>query len=227
MAERPNKPMNKQFTKAGPGLTERIRQKFRHGLVMLSIQKALSRYGIHFVPHYWVLEGQKELSPPEIRDPGKNYKLRNLYPEDIDSMQTITGITQEDIEILKRRLAQGKIECIALFQGSHLAAQMFMEYGVIKFNNHHYNLGSNEAYLNDMYTFHEFRGKNLAPHLRYQAYQLLRKKGIDKFYSISDYWNQSTHRFKHKLGAKKLELRLRIGVSKLFDWNIRLRNFNE
>ncbi len=67
-------------------------------------------------------------------------------------------------------------------------------------------MGEKEAYLYDMFVFAEYRGKNLAPILRYKNYQILHSLGRVTYYSITERANSASLRFKQKLGAQKLFL---------------------
>jgi len=102
---------------------------------------------------------------------------------------------------------------------------MWIDFDVCNFTPHFIRLKNNEAYLFSMYTMHEFRGKNLAPYLRYKSYECLRKLGKDTFYSVSEYFNYSTLKFKKKLNAKNLKLILYIELFKKFRRSITLRKF--
>ncbi len=89
---------------------------------------------------------------------------------------------------------------------------------------HRFRLEDSEVYLFDMYTMKTFRGKGIAPCLRYETYKLLRKMGRSKFYSISDFFNITSIRFKEKLNARFLELRLYIRLFK-HPWHWKIKDF--
>ena len=63
----------------------------------------------------------------------------------------------------------------------------------------------------DAYTVPAYRGKGLAPLMRYRSYQELYNLDKHKLLSFSDYYNTPAIRFKEKLKAKPLELRLAVG----------------
>jgi hypothetical protein len=86
-------------------------------------------------------------------------------------------------------------------------------------------LKSNEAYLTDMFTVEGFRGKNLAPFLRYKSYEMLKEMGRDTFYSISISFNTPAVRYKEKLEAKKVNLILLIQLFRKFHTIIKLKTF--
>ena len=59
----------------------------------------------------------------------------------------------------------------------------------------------NEAYLYDAYTALAFRGRGIAPALRYRLYEELARKGKVRLYSFTEQLNRPALRFKMKLGA--------------------------
>jgi ribosomal protein S18 acetylase RimI-like enzyme len=67
------------------------------------------------------------------------------------------------------------------------------------------NLKNNEAYLWNMYTKESYRGRNLAPYLRYKSYEMLKEMGRDVIYSISDSFNTPAIKFKEKLNAEEVK----------------------
>ena len=83
----------------------------------------------------------------------------------------------------------------------------------------------NEAYLLNMFTFNSFRGKNLAPYLRYYCYRYLENRNITIKYSISNYFNKSAIKFKKKLNSKHLILYVNIELFKKLQWHFVLKRF--
>lgn len=102
---------------------------------------------------------------------------------------------------------------------------MWIDFDSCNFTPHSVSMKRNEAYLFSMYTMHEFRGMNLAPYLRYKTYECLRKMGKDTFYSISEYFNYSTLKFKKKLNARNLKLILYIELFKKVRRSFTLREY--
>jgi hypothetical protein len=68
----------------------------------------------------------------------------------------------------------------------------------------------NEAFLYDIFVFKAFRRRNLSLILRFKCYEILSGMGRDTFYSITDYSNTASYRFKQKLNAKAVFLGLQI-----------------
>ncbi|MGB5403363.1 MAG: hypothetical protein WBN13_05260, partial [Robiginitalea sp.] len=86
-------------------------------------------------------------------------------------------------------------------------------------------LAENEAYLENMYTYEDYRGQSLAPYLRYQGYELLKSDGKTRCLSITQYFNTSSQKFKAKLNAEHSELWLNIGLFNKITWNFRLKKY--
>ena len=186
-----------------------IKSKISHGLIIHTLLNQFSKIGIAITVYYWVQEG---LFLNEIPEPGGNpddYSLITLDSNDIKSnIHNIRGVTLE--EFLKR-LEEGQI-CFGMKYKDEISSIMWAN---IK-NCHHRPGGSNlendEAYLHGMYTFDSFRGRNIAPFLRYKCYDALRNMGRDKLFSITEYFNKSAVRYKQKLNARNLDLCLIIDL---------------
>jgi hypothetical protein len=73
----------------------------------------------------------------------------------------------------------------------------------------------------------DFRGKGLAPYIRYHSYKVLERMGYSRIYSVSDYFNTPSLRFKKKLKAKLIELRLVITFFKRWPCQYLLKTYPE
>ncbi len=82
-----------------------------------------------------------------------------------------------------------------------------------------------ESYLHSMYTFEAYRGKNIAPYLRYHSYKLLEEKGITTYLSVSEYFNKSTIKFKKKLKPEPVRLYLSLVLFKKWTMNFTLKRY--
>ncbi len=87
-------------------------------------------------------------------------------------------------------------------------------------------LKENEAYLYYMHTMEEYIGKNLAPYLRYKSYELLDKIGRSLKYSVTDYFNKSSLKFKKKLNSKHLKLYLHLKLFQKYNKHILLKRYS-
>ena len=199
-----------------------IQSRIKHGLLLLTIRNALMRIGLDFEPYWVELEGLSLCDEPKLKnDDPKNYILKKLDDQIIlDQYELLSWNTSELIPAL-----QSEHYSIGLYNKDRLAAFMIIRIGQYTYKNRKIPLKRNEAYLENMYTYESFRGRNLAPFLRYQSYKLLEEEGKTSCYSLTQYFNKSSLRFKQKLNAKHLELWLHLGLFKRFQWNFLLKTY--
>ena len=117
-------------------------------------------------------------------------------------------------------------KAFGLYRESELAAFMMARSNYFVFKGKHFPLDSNESYLENMYTLENFRGRNLAPYLRYQCYKLLAAEGKTVCYSITQYFNKSSLKFKSKLNVQHVELWLHLGLFKKIKWNFLIKKYS-
>jgi hypothetical protein len=193
-----------------------------NGLLLFGIRNRLARIGFDIKPYYWVQEEVTPCEEPFIKGDKSEYIVRNLNLEEIKLFS----------KNLPEKVAQGLILghtngqlCIALEFKNEIAAYTFVEFNDFVFNNKTFILRENEVYLLNMWTFHAFRGKNLAPYLRYKTYQILKEKGINVKFSRTDYFNKSSIKFKRKLNSKHLMLIMSIVLFKKYCWNFLIKKY--
>jgi hypothetical protein len=127
---------------------------------------------------------------------------------------------------LQRRLEKGKLCFGAKYRGE-LAAFTWFELDLLDAGRYCRPLARDEAYLFDAYTPIPYRGKGIAPHIRYLGYKELEKLGRTRLYSISLYFNTPAVNFKRKLGARFLELRLLVRVFRKWSRDVRIKRYGE
>ncbi len=144
-------------------------------------------------------------------------------PEEMKVIRAIPGREWCTEDKLLSFLDEGK-KCFGVKCQGQIAAfnWFYLEEGNCRLRR--FRLEDSEVYLFDMYTMKTFRGRGIAPSLRYETYKVLRKMGRSKFYSISDFFNIPSIRFKEKLGSRFLELCLYV---RLFGhhWNWKIKDF--
>ncbi len=175
----------------------------------MGLQNRLAAIGIDIMPYYWVQEGFEPCEVPAIKGEISDYTLRYLNLEEIEIM--VKGMPRQAEEEMIESFKKGQL-CIGLEHNKEIAAFMFMELNDFEFKHRTFTLKKNEAYLLNMWTFNAYRGRNLAPYLRYESYRLLREMGKDTTYSITHYFNKSSIKFKEKLKARPLKLYLYVGL---------------
>jgi hypothetical protein len=212
---------DKQETRRTVSFFARLSSKFKHGLVLHSVVNQLNRIGIRISPYYWVQEGINA-EEPAITGEISEYNVGFIDSEEL--LKTEDNLRSYSPESLLSYFKAGN-KCLGLKHKDELASFMFINLKECDFASNKVPMKDDEAYLTFMYTFEAYRGKNLAPYLRYKSYGILREMGRNKIYSISAYFNSAAIRYKEKLNAKNLKLILYIELFKRIKWRVRLRTY--
>lgn len=183
---------------------KKIVMKLRYGLALQSFRNLLIKIGIEITPYYLFQEGINPARINQTYDIDKNYSCELLGAEDMKILGAINyaGFNREKLLAL---IDSGE-KCIGIRHKGEIPAFMWVNFKELSYKSTVMQLKSNEAYLWFMHTMEEYRGKNLAPFLRYNSYEILKELGVDTMYSISDYFNSPAVKFKTKLNAKRLKL---------------------
>jgi ribosomal protein S18 acetylase RimI-like enzyme len=182
-----------------------------------------SKLIVEIYPYYLVEEGLSDNKEQDFKPGLDKFTVGFLGTAD---MQTIAASPEEDSseDILLERLANDWL-CLGLKYHDHIAAYMWCNLRECSSNLLPFQLEKHEAYLTYAYTFKAYRGKNLAPHLRYQLYVYLAQIGRTKLYSITKATSTPARRFKEKLKAKPLKFYLHVKFFKRLRWNILLKDY--
>lgn len=202
----------------------KIRSKFRYGLTMQSIRLKLIPLGIDISPYYWFREGMNISQIPEIQGIASDFSFNVLGPEDMPAIEKLDMGWSRSTERMQA-LADSTEKCIGIKHNGEIAAFMWINFKECRFKSTVIPMKNNEAYLTDMFVVDSYRGKNLAPYLRYKSYELLREMGRDTMYSISIYFNTPAIKFKEKLNAKKIRLVFLIQLLRRFQLSFTIKNF--
>ena len=193
----------------------------KNGLFLHGLRNNLARLGIDLMPYYWEI-GSTDIETPKIRDDESLYKVSFFDVEELTYVkQNIIGIGHKN---LIADLQSGDI-CLGIKKNEKIAIYSFIRSRDFEFRGRQFKIKPNEGYVCNTYTFEDFRGKNLAPYLRCQSYKLLKEKGIDTYYSISEYLNTPTLRYKRKLNVKPIQLFLSVILFKRWQFNFTLKNY--
>jgi len=198
-----------------------IGDRIRHGLILHSLFNLLLRIGVSIYPYWIEVEGLHLAKEPDIRDDKALYRIGTVDKAVVlELYENLHWNTAE----LKERLASD-YHSVGLFREDVLTAFMLMRQQSFIFKGNHISLSENEAYLDNMYTYEDYRGRSLAPYLRYQGYKLLKADGKTRCLSITQSFNTSSLKFKAKLNAEHSELWLHIGFFNKTSWNFRLKKY--
>ncbi|GGZ83311.1 hypothetical protein GCM10007028_21580 [Algibacter mikhailovii] len=199
---------------------DKISHAIKNDLFLFASRNFLARLGLDIMLYYWVQEEHEPCNQPKIKGDASKYTVRELSIDEVIAINQ--GNTSVSLEDVTKSMKQGQI-CLGLETEGEIAAYNLIGLEGFNFKGREFKLKPNEFYLSYMWTFHEYRGRNLAPYLRYESYRYLEKKGRDRKYSITDRFNKSSIRFKKKLNSKHLNSYLSIGIFNLFTWNYTLR----
>jgi hypothetical protein len=188
----------------------------RHKLLLANMLYLLSKIGIKIKLFYWVRERFDENISVTLKDDLEKYSFEMLDAKDAKDILAARGSLNPEEIIQKELYSQSK--CLVARCGEEIAAFAWMELSRCSSALYEMPLERNEAYLFDMHTFQKFRGKNLAPYLRAKCYKYLNDMGYDTFYSISEYFNTSSIKFKQKLGAEFLKLIISVTLFNKISW---------
>ena len=186
---------------------------------------ALSKFGLRITLYYVVLEGLFGGTISAFEKALEDYELGFLVEEDMPAVAAIPG-RRVSLDALHERLKIGQ-RCFGVkFQGKPVAFNWF-DFEQFRSGQYQFKLKPNEVCLYDAYTDMDFRGRGLAPYIRYHSYKELEHMGRHRIYSSSDYFNTSSLRFKQKLKAKLIELHLVVILFKRWQRRFVLKTFPE
>ena len=191
--------------------------RLRYGTLFEAFQFRLDSMGIVIAPYYWIQEGVNDIDLSQIKSDFKDYTFGFFGPGELKLMVASEAWGYSEDKLLER-LKEGE-KCFGAKYHGAIVAFMWIDLEKWFIRKHRVKLGNNEAYLFDMYTMKPFRGKGIAPYLRYQSYRFLKEAGRDRLFSYSDYFNHPSIRFKRKLNARFLKICLYVELFKKYHWN--------
>ncbi len=203
-------------------LLKKAATKVRYGMTIFSISSILQRIGIELTPYVIFQESINVPALSEIIKTDSEYPFELLGPDDIKVISKWkTGFSEA--EMLSLFDSGGK--CFGIKHHGNIVAFSWIDFNEMSYKSTKVRLKSNEAYLWYMFTLESYRGKNLAPYLRYKCYEILKEMNRDVFYSITDYFNSPSMNFKKKLNAKRLKLILYIKLFKKYSRSFTLKTY--
>lgn len=178
--------------------------------------------GIKITPYYWVQEGLNPANEPMIKGDISDCTIGFLEAEELVKIRK--DLHSYSLDFLLDYLKAGK-KCLGLKYKDELASFMFINFTECDFTSCFVKLKEDEAYLTFMYTMEAYRGRNMAPYLRYKSYQILKEMGRKKIYSVSAFFNSSAIRYKEKLNAKNIRLVLYLEIFKRIKGSFTLKTY--
>lgn len=195
--------------------------KIQENKTLLRIYRTVSSL-IQLMPYYIMEEfydDQKKLNVPLGKE---DLAIGILTRDDVE----LLGNHEESLETTEMLIRSFELGCLcfAVRYKGEIAAYSWCDLNYLSYKGRIVALKRDEAYLFNARTYKAFRGKNLAPYVRHELCKLLKKRGIERFFSVTIWSNTASMKFKQKLGAKPIELFLYVGFLKKFHMHFRLRN---
>lgn len=195
-------------------------------MIPLFVLDTLDKLQIRVVPYHLVLEGPTEKPRPPEKIETESYVFRFLDKED---MSELNGIPERMLseQNLVQRLDEGAM-CYGAIAGNHIIAFTWCNLRYCTIASHRlFTLESNEAYLFDAFTVPNYRGRGIAPYLRYLLFRELEKQDRTTMYSITMSANAPAMTFKRKLGVGKMETGIYIRLFNRWHFHTLLRKYRK
>jgi GNAT superfamily N-acetyltransferase len=212
-------------------VTEKIRQEYRDGqlteTIVRRVEKVLFRrlgQVLKITPFYLYQEGIFRDDWQSSANDFDQYEINFLGYEDMKEIAALSRGDWASEEKLLARLKDGHKCFGAKYQGK-IAAFTWSGFESCHSQHYRFPLRGNEAYLWDAFTIPSFRGRGIAPYLRFKFYKELQKLGRNIFYSITLFSNEPAVRFKKKLNAKPLILAIHIRLLEKWSWSWKIKNY--
>lgn len=212
------------YSPAMQGVLFKLRGRLRHGLATQEALDRLARLGIVLYPYIVFQEAVEAGGSASERQVGLT--ARKLTEQDITALAEMPERPGSE-EAFRTRFRRGHVG-IGAFDGDSIVAytwcdlENFAGFGqgaILR------KLQSDEAYLYDAYTLPAYRGRGIVPFLRSEVYRVMNSQGRHRLYSISLFFNQSARRFKAKLNAQPVELRLSINLFQKLTRDLLLKRY--
>ncbi len=191
-------------------ILRKARDKFRYGLILLVIRDYLIKLGIEITPFYWM----KETIPDKVQtNLDANFNDYEFSYFGLEEIKTICKLPEREFgeKYMTNIFNKGK-KCYGVKCKGEIAAFTWFDLDESFTKFYPTTMKANEAYLFDMYVLKPFRGKYLAPILRYKIYTILKEMGRDTYYSITECFNTPSIKFKEKLNAQYVLMGLYINL---------------
>lgn len=206
-------------------LRRNLIERLRYGTLFEALQYRLASVGIIIAPYYWIQEGLNDIAPPPIQTGFDDYTFDFFGPDEIKLIAASKTWDYSEDKLLARLKTGWK--CFGAKYRGEIVAFMWIAFDEWFIKKHRVKLSNNEAYLLEMYTMKPYRGRGVAPYLRYQSYRFLKETGRDRFFSYSDFFNHPSIRFKQKLDAQFLKIGLYVELFNKYHWNWIIKNIHQ
>jgi ribosomal protein S18 acetylase RimI-like enzyme len=190
-----------------------------HSRIVPGILRRLERIGILVQPFLVVSGGEQPLDVDLSR---RDYDFGFLTEADIDALLRLESDPPR--ETLEDWFRRGRL-CFGVKDGPRVVAKMWCDPETFNFPPNFRELAEDEVYLFAAYADPAYRGRNLAPMMRYACCKSLGTMGKTRFWSYTDYYNVPARIYKAKLGARDEALRLHLSLFGRWSGTFTLRRY--
>jgi ribosomal protein S18 acetylase RimI-like enzyme len=201
----------------------RTRRKLRYSRPARLLVDGLLKVRLRVVPFYLIQEGLFRVPASERSALPGDYELGFLSED--EALDTADMPERWQIRaMVAERLREGS-RCFGVRHHGKVVAFSWVDPRRVMFGTILHALDRHEAYLCDAYTLPSYRGRGIAPFMRYRMYEHLAGEGVRTLYSVSNYCNVSAIRFKQKLNARFLELRAYCRLFRRWKANVLIKRY--
>ncbi|MEW6486521.1 MAG: hypothetical protein AB1578_01225 [Thermodesulfobacteriota bacterium] len=190
------------------GYLGHLGRKARYGGLPRLLVDGLALLGITVRPFYLHREGLSLAGLRVFEEELAPLGVGFLGPGDMPALGELPGRSLPAPALLSR-LERGQ-RCLGARWEGQVVAFTWCDLERCHYEGCSFALGPDQAYLFDAYCALEWRGRGLAPYLRYRAYGELEGLGRTELFSITDAFNVSALHFKEKLRARPVLLGLQV-----------------
>jgi len=177
--------------------------KIKYNPAISVLLDAMCKIGIKIQPFYVFVENIKQQIPYHYQNGFKEYDICLLGQSDMVNI-ALTPDRKINEKELSSRLKKGNI-CLGAKYHGEIVSFAWCDLDECHYEGYRFTLEEDEAYTFDAYTKMDYRGKELAVHLRYQLYKELTRLERKIVYSISNRFYVPAIRFKQKLDAREVD----------------------
>lgn len=206
-------------------ILSKVKQSRRDGLLLNLFYSGLKKKKFELSLFYLFKEGILGKVDLDIQPKIEPILVEHLKPSDVTYL-AVKAERDYSEERMLQMLSEG-CKCMGIkFKGKFVAWAWYnlrkCEYRRYSFS---FELKENEAYLFGQRTLNAYRGRSLAPYLKYQMYQHLADMGRTKLYAIVHFSNIPSIKFRRKLNANPLKLFVNVKILNKYNRSILLKNY--
>ncbi len=203
-----------------------FKKRYREGLILNTIYDVLKRKNFEVNLFYFMqgnaIDGANLATQPKIEP----IEIVHLKPSD---MKNLAAKAERDYseDVMLQMLSEGCI-CIGIKYKDEIISWGWANLKNAKNDllSISFDLKENEAYILGMRTLSAFKGKGLAPYLRYHTYKYLVETGRTKYYGFIFFSNIPSIRYHRKSNIfKPFKLYMNVKILNKYNRNILLKSY--